>query len=78
MSAQIQESKAWGGMSKLEVLTLSDIVNLAPRSSFLVIAQLPALKKVNLKGSMPMDSQAFKTLLRLSNELGVRGVPVES
>lgn len=65
-------------MSSLETITLSDIANLSPKSSFLAIARLPALKRVSLKGSMPADSQSFKTLLRLSNELGSRGIPVES
>ncbi|CAL8471537.1 g11079 [Coccomyxa elongata] len=74
----IQESEEWAQMGCLETLTLSDIANLSPKSSFLAIARLPALMRVSLKGSMPADSQSFKTLLRLSNELGARGIPVES
>lgn len=74
----MQESEDWAKMSSLETITLSDIANLSPKSSFLAIARLPALKRVSLKGSMPADSQSFKTLLRLSNELGSRGIPVES
>ncbi|KAK9918587.1 hypothetical protein WJX75_005176 [Coccomyxa subellipsoidea] len=43
----IQESEEWAKMGSLETLTLSDIANLSPKSSFLAIAQLPALKKVS-------------------------------
>ena len=78
LTMQIQESEDWAKMGSLETLTLSDIANLSPKSSFLAIAQLPALKKVSLKGSMPADSLSFKTLLRLANDLGARGIPVES
>lgn len=75
---QIQDCGDWDQLERLETLTLSNIANLCPKPSFAAIARLPALKRVNLRGTMPADSQSFKTLLRLSNELGARGVLVES
>ena len=77
-NAQIQDSEDWENLDKLETLTLSDIANLCPKASFAAIAKLPALQRVCLRGSMPADSQAFKTLLRMSNELGARGIAVET
>ena len=75
---QIQDSEDWEKLDKLETLTLSDIANLCPKASFAAIAKLPALQRVCLRGSMPADSQAFKTLLHLANDLGARGIAVET
>ncbi|CAL5223489.1 g6014 [Coccomyxa viridis] len=75
---QIQDSDDWDSMTCLQSLTLSDISNLSPKSSFLAITRLPSLRHVSLKGSMPVDSLSFKTLMQLSHTLGARGIPVEA
>ena len=75
---QIQDSDDWDGMTCLQSLTLSDISNLSPKSSFLAITRLPSLRHVSLKGSMPVDTLSFKTLMQLSHTLGARGIPVEA
>ena len=64
-------------MTSLQSLTLSDISNLLPKSSFLAIARLPALRHVSLRGSMPVDTASFKTLMQLSHTLGARGIPID-
>ena len=64
-------------MTSLQSLTLSDISNLSPKSSFLAIAKLPALRHISLRGSMPADTLSFKTLMHLSYTLGARGILVE-
>ena len=74
---QIHESEDWDNMTSLQSLTLSDISNLSPKSSFLAIAKLPALQHISLRGSMPADTLSFKTLMHLSYTLGARGIPVE-
>ncbi|CAK0785297.1 hypothetical protein CVIRNUC_008504 [Coccomyxa viridis] len=74
---QIHESEDWDNMTSLQALTLSDISNLSPKSSFLAIAKLPALRHISLRGSMPADTLSFKTLMHLSYTLGARGIPVE-
>ena len=74
---QIPESDCWECMTSLESLTLSDISNLSPKSSFLGIARLPALRHVTLRGSMPADTASFKTLMLLSHTLGARGMSVD-
>jgi len=75
---QIQDSDDWENMTSLQSLTLSDISNLSPKSSFLAVARLPTLQHVSLKGSMPADTLSFKTLMQLSHTLGARGIPVDA
>ncbi len=57
---QIQDSDDWDSMTCLQSLTLSDISNLSPKSSFLAITRLPSLRHVSLKGSMPVDSRLLQ------------------
>jgi hypothetical protein len=74
---QIPENDCWECMTALESLTLSDISNLSPKSSFLGMTRLPALHHVTLRGSMPADAASFKTLMLLSHTLGARGIFVD-
>ena len=74
---QIHESEGWSNMTSLQSLTLSDISNLSPKFSFMAIAELPALRHISFRGSMPADTLSFKTLMHLSYSLGERGIPVQ-